>query len=73
VKAVVKLSTGAPTHESEDAVTDQLMAFCADHLAKYKWPRSIDFVEELPRDPNGKLYKRRLREQYWAGHASRIM
>jgi long-chain acyl-CoA synthetase len=37
-----------------------------------KWPRSIDFVEELPRDPSGKLLKRRLRDPYWADRQSKI-
>jgi long-chain acyl-CoA synthetase len=35
-------------------------------VAGYKVPRSIDFMASLPRDPNGKLYKRRLRDPYWA-------
>ena len=35
-------------------------------LAKFKLPRSVDYVDELPRDPNGKLYKRKLRDPYWA-------
>jgi len=34
-------------------------------VAKFKLPRTIDYVTELPRDPNGKLYKRRLRDPYW--------
>ena len=38
-----------------------------DKLAKYKCPRSIDFIDEMPRDPNGKLYKRKLRDPYWEG------
>ena len=38
----------------------------AARLARFKLPRSIDYVPELPRDPNGKLYKRRLRDPYWA-------
>ena len=41
-------------------------------LAGYKCPRSIDFVDELPRDPNGKLDKRVLRERYWKGHGSLV-
>jgi long-chain acyl-CoA synthetase len=48
------------------------MAFCSERLAKYKVPKSIEFVAELPRDPNGKLIKRRLRDPYWEGHERRI-
>jgi acyl-coenzyme A synthetase/AMP-(fatty) acid ligase len=50
----------------------ELLAFCRSELASYKCPRSVDFTDELPRDPNGKLYKRLLRERYWQGHASLI-
>ena len=41
---------------------------CASRLGKYKWPRSIDFIDELPREPTGKLLKRKLRDPYWEGH-----
>jgi len=51
----------------------ELVAFCRDRLAAYKCPRTVDFVAELPRDPNGKLYKRLLKERYWAGHETRIV
>jgi long-chain acyl-CoA synthetase len=51
----------------------ELLAACRAELASYKCPRSVDFAGELPREPNGKLYKRRLREQYWAGHESLII
>ena len=50
-----------------------LLAACRAELASYKCPRSVDFAAELPREPNGKLYKRRLRERYWAGHTSLIV
>ena len=43
----------------------ELQAHCAALLAKYKLPRAIDFTQAMPRDPNGKLYKRRLRDPYW--------
>jgi long-chain acyl-CoA synthetase len=46
-------------------VVEELMAFCAAHLARQKCPRSIDFEAELPRLPTGKLYKRLLRDRYW--------
>ncbi|MBF6247622.1 acyl-CoA synthetase, partial [Nocardia elegans] len=50
--------------EADAALTEELLAFAATRLAKYKMPRSIDYLDELPRDPNGKLYKRKLRERY---------
>jgi len=43
-----------------------LIAYCREHLARVKVPRTIDFVDELPRLPTGKLQKRLLRERYWA-------
>jgi acyl-CoA synthetase (AMP-forming)/AMP-acid ligase II len=70
VKAVVQPAGGA---EPGPELARALIEFCREHLAHYKSPRSVDFVTELPRDPNGKLYKRQLREQYWADRASRIM
>jgi long-chain acyl-CoA synthetase len=70
VKAVVQLSPGfAPSAEMES----ELIAYCRDHLAHYKCPRSIDFEAELPRLPTGKLYKASLRERYWKGRESRIV
>ncbi|SLH04220.1 fatty-acid--CoA ligase [Mycobacteroides abscessus subsp. abscessus] len=61
VKAVVQPAEGV---EADAALTEELLAFAATRLAKYKMPRSIDYLDELPRDPNGKLYKRKLRERY---------
>ena len=43
-----------------------------ERLASLKVPRSIDFMEQLPRMDNGKLYKRRLRDPYWEGHDGAI-
>ena len=63
IKAVVQPAPGAgPGPE----LTADLLAFLAGRLARFKLPSSIDYVPELPRDPNGKLYKRRLRDPYWA-------
>ena len=70
VKAVVQpldWTRAGPDLEAE------LLAYCRTHLAAFKAPRSVDFERELPRDPNGKLYKRRIRERYWQGHTSRIL
>ena len=44
-----------------------LRAFADANLASYKRPKSYDFVAEMPRDPSGKLYKRKLRDPYWEG------
>ena len=70
VKAVVQLVDGAVAGPEVEA---ELLAHCRSELATYKCPRTIDFVDELPRDPNGKLYKRVLRERYWEGHDSRVI
>ena len=69
VKAVVEPAAGV---EAGDALAAELLEFCTGRLAKYKLPRSIDFVAELPRDPNGKLYKRKLRDPYWEGRETKI-
>jgi len=70
VKAVVQPMPGAPPGPELEA---ELIAFCQQHLAKLKCPKSIDFTDALPRLPTGKLYKKPLREKYWAGHKSRIV
>ncbi len=62
VKAVVELMPGS-TPSSD--LADDIESFARQHLAGYKIPRSIDFIDELPRLPTGKLYKRQLRAQYW--------
>jgi hypothetical protein len=50
-----------------------LIAYCREHLSPIKCPKSVDFEAELPRHPTGKLYKRLLKDRYWAGHASKIV
>ena len=63
----------APRPARGAALEAELLTYCRSRLAGYKCPKSVDFEPELPRDANGKLYKRRLRERYWAGRASRIV
>lgn len=63
VRAVVELADG---YEPSDEVATALIAHCHDHLARYKCPRSVDFRPELPRTNAGKLFKRVLRDEYWA-------
>jgi acyl-CoA synthetase (AMP-forming)/AMP-acid ligase II len=48
------------------------MQFCDGQLAGYKRPRSVDFVDALPRNPSGKVLKRELREKFWVGHSRRV-
>ena len=62
VKAVVQPMRWEDAGPELDA---ELMAFCRDHLSAYKCPRSIDFMEQLPRLDTGKLYKQELRRRYW--------
>jgi long-chain acyl-CoA synthetase len=64
IKAVVEPVPGATPGE---ALTASILDFAAQRLARFKLPRSIDYLEVMPRDPNGKLYKRHLRDPYWAG------
>lgn len=70
VKAVVQID--GPARPSPELARD-LITYCRDRLSHVKCPKSIDFVAELPRRENGKLYKRLLRERYWQGHATRIV
>ena len=70
VKAVVQLMPGV---EPGPATEAELIAFCRQHLAHLKCPRSIDFEDDFPRLPTGKLYKTALRDRYWKAHKSRIL
>jgi acyl-CoA synthetase (AMP-forming)/AMP-acid ligase II len=66
LKAVVKLNQG------RTASADELIGFVGDRLAAYKRPRSVDLVDEFPRDSAGKLLKRLLRERYWTEAGRRV-
>jgi long-chain acyl-CoA synthetase len=59
--------------ELRDAVSaDDLRAFLHERIADYKMPSEFEFVDELPRNPNGKVMKRQLRELAWEGRDRRI-
>jgi len=64
VKAVIEPAPGAAP---SPLLAEEILAFCQTRIAKYKCPRTIDFIDAMPRDPNGKLYKRKLRDPYWEG------
>jgi acyl-CoA synthetase (AMP-forming)/AMP-acid ligase II len=70
VKAVVQPAEGV---EPGPELERELIAFCREKLADVKCPRSVDFRDELPRHPTGKLYKRLLKDEYWQGHESGII
>ena len=70
VKAVVQPAPGA---EPGTALEAELMAYAREHIAHYKCPKSVDFRDELPRLPTGKLYKRLLKDEYWGKTGSRIV
>ncbi len=70
VKAIVQVMPGE--HPGPE-LAQELIEFCSQHLARFKVPRSVDFRDELPRLPTGKLYKRLLRDEYWGDTASRIL
>ncbi len=69
IKAVIQPAEGV---EADDALREEIFEFCEGQLAKFKRPKTIDFMPELPRDPNGKLYKRKLRDPYWEGRDAQI-
>ncbi len=66
VKAIVVLRAGMRASEGE------IIDFCRGRLGGFERPRSVDFVEALPRNPSGKVLKRVLREPYWASRARRV-
>jgi acyl-CoA synthetase (AMP-forming)/AMP-acid ligase II len=66
VKAVVALKPGMA------ATQEEIIEFCKANLASYKKPKSIDFMANLPKSPEGKVLRRTLREPYWKGYEKRI-
>ncbi len=64
VKSVVQLRPGV---SPSAALTDEILTWARDRLAKYKAPRSIDYADDLPRLPSGKIQRRLVREPYWEG------
>ena len=66
VKAVVELNPG------EDVDPDELIALCKRRLGSVKAPKSVDFVDDLPRSAVGKVLKKDLRDRYWQTATRRI-
>ena len=72
VKAVVQPVSMPGSAAEAEALAKELIAYCRSQLADVKCPRSVDFREELPRHPTGKLYKRLLKDEYWAAAGRNI-
>ncbi len=72
-EAVMAVVQPMPAIEAGPELERELIAFCRDNLAHFKCPRTIDFQDELPRLPTGKLYKRLLRDKYWQDHQTQIV
>lgn len=70
VKAVVQLAEGV---EPSEMLAADLLEWIRARISHYKCPKSIDFRDELPRLPTGKLYKRLLKDEYWGKKDSRIV
>jgi len=66
VHAVIVLKKG------QRATKDEIMHFCKQYLARYKAPKSVEFVDSLPKNPQGKILKREIRDKYWAGLKRRV-
>ncbi len=66
VHAVVATKKGAST------TAEELIAFCKERIAGYKAPKSVEFVDSLPKNPAGKILKRELREKYWVGLEGKV-
>lgn len=60
------------TRDEAVLTEEEIIHFCKDKLASYKKPKYVDFVDELPRNPSGKLLKTQLREQYWKGEENKV-
>lgn len=66
VRALVVLKPG------KKATEDDIIAFCKENLASYKKPRRVEFRQELPKNPTGKILKRFIREEYWKGRDKKV-
>lgn len=69
VKSVVQLKPG---FDQDEAMVSELISFCREHLPGFKSPKSVDFIDDLPRLPSGKIQRRLVRAPYWEGRDRQI-
>jgi len=67
VKAIIALKSG---HE---ATEEEIIEFCKDKLASYKKPKTVEFMDKLPKTGSGKIYKTALRDKYWKGLKRKVV
>ena len=66
IKAIVSL------RERKKATEEEIINFCKEYLASYKKPKSVEFIDAIPKNAYGKVLKRELREKYWKGESRRV-
>ncbi|MFH1756700.1 MAG: hypothetical protein ABH969_01505 [Pseudomonadota bacterium] len=66
IKAIVSL------REGRKATGEEIINFCKQYLASFKKPKSVEFIDAIPKNAYGKVLKRELREKFWAGEARRV-
>lgn len=66
VHAAIVLKQGAET------TTKEIIEFCKERLVRYKAPKSVEFMDALPKTPSGKLLKRKLRDKYYEGKERKV-
>jgi len=69
---VEKVHAAIVLKEGASATSEDIVEFCRKHIARYKVPKSVEFVQTLPKNPQGKILKKELREKYWAGMERKI-
>lgn len=70
--AAALIAAGLEPGDRLAVLSKNSIEFCRGRLGGFERPRSVDFVDTLPRNPSGKVLKRALRERYWSGHARRV-
>jgi acyl-CoA synthetase (AMP-forming)/AMP-acid ligase II len=66
IKAIVAIKEG------QKVTGEEIINFCKEYLASYKKPKSVEFIDSIPKNAYGKILKRELREKYWVGEARRV-
>lgn len=66
------MTVGFQSKEGANTSEVEIIDFCKEHIASFKKPKSVEFVNELPKSAYGKILQREIREKYWIGRNRRI-